>query len=442
MSGYTVLNARSISELPDPEALRGKLAYVNLPVVCLALLRSPNMNFGVFVVTDFTEYANSSYAVGAAHPHLPESFSIGKIYALEWTKVFAITCPLDKVDAIWDKLCQYSSRMQHYDPQDPDRCNFSQEGVIAFINMRVKEYNNATEGWLSRFHVCSRAEMKKSAFKANLKKYHFGSFMERYLAILDKSLYDNLLPSFPIDSYRLPGDLLANTGGVKRPSEDLITQAPKSRTISAAQITFQQQFTQPQAPTEESDEEELPSFTAQGTTPRRTQAPQFTQLAKHNSTKSQVLSSPIGHSKWLQYAVNKVQFSTLCSLALDKAPEVTTYETTCFLASIIPDVNMLFTRPYKRTIKISPIRFTLTGSKNQKVFAELHSEEEINTFFGINEVEEVLPKMEQITRRLKQLAGLQIKIRLQRDLMDLDFGYQKLYWACRTPLVSLSDIWD
>lgn len=428
MSGYTVLNSKSISELPDPEALRGKLAYVNLPVVCLALLRRPDMNFGVLMVTDFTEYANSSYAMGSAHPRLPESFSIGKIQALERTKVFAITCLLDKVDAMWDRLCLYSSRMHHYDPLDETRCNFSQEGVIGFINMRVKEYNYSTEGWLSRLHICNREQMTKSAFKANLRKYYFGSFMERFLGIVDKSLYDNLLPSFPIDSYRKPEDLV--TTGVKRPSDDLITQAPKSRSISAAQITYQQQFTQLPAE-EESDDEELPSFAADDALPQPSQAP-----------KSQIIPITRPQSKWLRHVVNKLAFPSLCSVSLDEAPGFTTFETTCILKNIIPEVGKLFVRPYKRTIKISPIRLVLVGSRDQKLFAELHSEEDINAFFGFLEVEEVLPKIEETLKALRRLVGLQVKVRLQKRLLDLDFGYQKPYWACRTPLTSLAEVWD
>lgn len=430
----TVLNSSSISELPLPEffGTSNKFTYVNLPVVCLALLRRPEWNFGFMLVTDFTEYFHNPYAVGRSPESLPESFSLGNIFALELSKVFAITVPRDKMDLYWRDLCLYSPRMRNYDPQDEKRCNFAQEGIIAMINMRVKLYSMMTEGWLTRIQICNRTEMKKSAFKAHLKKFHFGGFMTRFLKHVDKTLYDTILPSFPIDSYLKPEDIASNgAGGVKRPYDELITQAPKSRSISAAQITFKQQFTQRPAESPEEEEEELPSFGLDHANE--------TQNTNHDNVSSQ---RPAVRNKWLNYSVSRVSFSTISSMSMHDTPEVTMFETTCVLANILPEIDLLFVRPYKRTMKIPPIKLTLTGSKNERIFAELHTESEINKFFGVQEVEEVIPNIERISNKLRQLTGLQIKIRLQKALLNLDFGYQKEYWACRTQLQDLGDVWN
>lgn len=384
------------------------------------------------LITDFTDNFENPFVAGSLPQKVPDTFSIGNIYSLELSKVFPVTVPGKKVEYFWDELCKFSPRMKQYSPYDDTRCNFAQEGVVCSLNMRVKEYALRIEGWLMHLQVCNRAELKKPVFKKFLQGNGFGSFVTRFLQFVDEPLYNRLLPNFPIDAYLNLSDIgkrpertttQTSVESNKRPDDGIITQAPKSRKISAAQVTFQQQFTQ--APVEiPIDEDDEPSSLKVG-----------------DSQVSSDVSNP-SQGKWLKYAVNQVPFSVFVDIPFQEVPEFTSFETTCVLFKIIPDTKLLFIRPYKRTMKVAEFKLVLKGLDGQLAFAEFHHEREIKKFFGVDEVEELIPRMEDVSNQLDALIGLTLKPRLQMALLDLDFGYQKPYWVCRSSLDELSTILD
>ncbi|QRG39840.1 hypothetical protein FDK38_004298 [Candidozyma auris] len=425
------LECKSIAELPSPEHLANdsRLVYTTFPVVCLALCKLPEWNFGFLLVTDFTDNDKNAYAAGRLPQRLPESFSLGDIHALEQQKVFPVTVPASKVDLYWSELCKFSPHMKQYNPRDEMKCNFSEEGVICSLNMRVKEYRGELEGWISTLEVCNRESLNKPTFRNWIKNCGFGNFMARYLAHVDERLYNRLLPNFPIDAYLQPGDFSSEKGGYttskKRHDDELLTQAPKTRKISAAQVTFQQQFTQKQPVERQRVAIQEPCSSSED------------ELTQHSQVST---NGAFQRSQWQDFTVNSVSFSTLASFTVHNIPDATAFETTVLVSEILPDINMLFVRPFKRTIKIQPFKLVLKGKDDKVVLAELHSESELNHFFGIEETEEIINKLDKVSTQLTQLKGSQVRIRLIKSFLNLSYGYRKAYWTCQTPLNELLEI--
>lgn len=267
---------------------------------------------------------------------------------------------------------------------------------------------------------------------------------------------------------------------------DLITQAPpgKVRRLMGAQVMFQQHFTQTeQAESPESgsqdSEEFLDSTQANGNDSERRNDVRGTgngngvnrpgngsgsnALEYENGvsapgngfshrddtdlpigsgrqhptehTNERVLMQHTGSAQqsWSHYSINKVDFATLARVACHSLTVGTIFETNCQIHSVRPPPRQIFIRPFRRTLKIAPIVIYLTqGTDLVKV--ELHTEEEKCKFLGLEETEEAIGKIDELSTRLGRLPGARAKLRLEKRSMTLDFGYERSYWSTSTSL--------
>lgn len=257
---------------------------------------------------------------------------------------------------------------------------------------------------------------------------------------------------------------------------DIITQAPPSkvRRLMGAQVMFQQHFTQTQpAESPESGSQELEEFSdsttqANGNDSERRNdlratgngnginspgngdnAPGTGYFHRADSelrtgsehgysiehSNEQVLIQHTGNTQqsWSHYSINKVDFATLARVACHSLTVGTSFKTKCQIHAVRPLPRQIFIRPFRRTLKIAPIVIYLTqGTDLVKV--ELHTEEEKCKFLGLEETEEAIGKIDELSARLERLPGAQVEMGLEKRSMTLDFGYERSYWSTSTRL--------
>lgn len=488
------IDCASIADLPTGDTISDdkNRIYVTLPLVCLGMFKG-GMKCAFLLVTDFTAQPSSTVFGNLLPLPVLTEYEIGG-QQLDRAKVFSISIAGPYIERCWSELGKFTPNMQRYNYYSTTTNDFSKEGVVALINFRVQQHftqKSKIEGFYSRMTVCNREMLSRPL---NLPKYDDKIFLEmmaRYVQHMNIEHYDHLVRNFPVEKYVQRTVLLgrererqedmrsrreAERGKMEREREhridlkvvksDIITQAPpaKVRRLMGAQVTFQQHFTQrEQVESPESDSNEFFDTTtptngteSEGriTNERReihnghdnevglnpaengsghrgsyggfSSTKQFSEkvLLQHNGTTQQ---------KWSHFSIHKVDFATLARVVCYTLSVGTCFTTTCHIHDIRPRPRQAFVKPFRRTMKIAPITIFLTqGTDLVKV--ELHTEEEKCKFLGLEETEEAIGRIDELTAGLERLVGTQVEIRIEKRTMALDFGYERSYWSSGTSL--------
>lgn len=405
---------------------------MNTPCVVLALCKPPTWNFGFLLITDFTKYPSPNYNKSKTMNNLYSSLRLGTLDNISKDLIFTITVAHHQVQEVWEKLKTFNPNISNYSYEDPERWDLTKEGIISIVNMRIKVFENTTEGFLAHLRECSRTRTKDFLFRRFMKECEFSSFMSRYVKYIDYNLYHTLEPCFPIDVFMKEPEKPSTLPPKRGPDTSLpmITQQPKTRKISAAQVAFRQLISQPEESTEEA---------TQSSWAGNSQDLGFTPTQKPHRTLH--LDPSQGMERWLTYMMNTIHFPDIVSIALNAIPDHTSFETTARILCIRPPPESIFLKPFKRTLKIAEFSLVLGADATAgNLVVEFHHESEITSFFGVEEIEELLDVIDGLTDELVALQSNEVTVRIQKRTACLDFGFKKAYWGCGSRLADLHQV--
>lgn len=109
------------------------------------------------------------------------------------------------------------------------------------------------------------------------------------------------------------------------------------------------------------------------------------------------------------------------------------YKVTAKIQAIIPDTIII--KPFGRTLKIGDFKFVLIDGGAQ-INVEFHTEAEMCTFFGLEEVEQTLARLQEILQ-LQNLLHTQRSFVLHRKTLPIKSGYIYSYWTTTTTFSEL-----
>lgn len=434
MSGNKEVKCESLASLPPMDTLSAHRIWVTLPVVVLAVLKPPTWLFGFLLVTDFTSVFDSAFYKDSVPASVPTDFTVGA-YKVPRSQIFTISVRSDTADAAWKQLAKFSPRVQEkYDYRDAEKCVVASEGIVCYVNFLVKTYRGCIEGFLGKITAYTRQALDSPTHAAYFEEKDIVKFMRRYCRHVLPPLYWSLKQLLPIENFMAepmrpaPPPLLLLR---HRQHDDLLTQAqaPKRR-VTGPQVTFRQISSQ--AVAEMAAPKPAP-IAAMGTTNTAIAAPND---AAENLLTSNGIARDPGTTPHLlvsqaAFRVSPCDFLALCRTPCHTVDEGSRFRTHCAVVLVPLDV---FIKPFMRTVKVRPVRMVLgTG---ESVAAEIHNED-VCTFFGVAEIEELINDISGHGARLRSLEGKSVHVEVERKSLVMVLGQHFPYWACRSTLAEL-----
>lgn len=388
---------------------------VTLPVMVLAMVKQPNWGFGFLLVTDFTDFENSTYNRKIAVPSsLPDTFTVGG-RVLRRSQIFSILLKAALLDGYWQALLRFSPRMRAYNYMDERLGVIAQEGVVAMVSFRVKSYRGTIEGFMSHLHVATRAVLGSRSLAAEFSGQGLDTFMRRYMDYIDADLYDRLVAVFPIEKY------------MRRPMK-------RERQIGTEQDNGSKDGNQ----NGREEENQNGNFTDHATANNAAGIEQGKAQVKEKSTDRENSPHLSGvRPVFAHPSHGSMPFLHWRALLPADIALGTSIQTSGFLQSLDPHV---FVKPFRRTLKLAPLRFTLTANSTLRAcaYVEILSDAEWCAFLGISEIEETIENVLKLTSRLESMKGRILLLVVERRLVSLSHGYSRPYWGLASSLEDLT----
>lgn len=448
-------SSASMSQATSPQSIAAlqkmidvkNSTYVKLPVVVLGMLRNPGWGFGFLLVTDFTDLECSLYNRNVSVPSsLHQDIYVGG-KQLRDSQIMSISIKADSLDGIWRSISSFSPHMGTYNYADETLGIFAAEGVVANVSFRAKIFRGCVDGFLSYVRVATRSSLGAPSIAKEFEP-NLAQLMERYTDYIDARLYDRLMPVFPVEKYmRRPGAKRVKTEQDRKQRAEMeraraqverarvekvrpaVAPAPSQGSVPARILapTVSTPVSAPAPapiaapPTASPGAPILPSSAVPSAAPV-TPSPSFT---------PPLSLTPRGHTA-------AAPFPSWCTLDPALVAEGARFRIAAHVAHLDPDARV-FVKPFRRTLKLAPLRLALAAHSSlaARAHVEISSESEWCAFLAIDEIEETLDQLPQLSARLALLPGREVLLVVERRLSRLDFGYSRPYWGLVSMLTDL-----
>lgn len=379
---------------------------VSFPALCLAYCRPLGHPFGFLLVTDFTDLSEGMFM----NNKLPEPFRNTREFkignkSIDPLKVFSVNVLSEREIQCWLYLKQHYKLLEMYSLQSGD--SFAHEGIICVITMKVQRFNGKIEGFFSHIKACTRESLQNTKSTLPMSCDYTG-FLRRYVRYVDDDFVQQLKKRYPIEHFFSHEERIVVDSQPPRKRQNEASREPQKRL--QAKGAFKQHLLQPTDGTQEPME----------------------RLATPVSSSSEESKSPKRYTAYSEYHTNTVSLHTLAKLH-PSAVRGCHFETLCRIKQVCPEATQLFVKPFRRTFKVAGFRLILVQAA-AVVSVELHEEEDVCHFFGVDEVEELLENIDGCARALQNICGKQRTVRVAARAIEFDSGYTMPYWGCDSTL--------
>lgn len=451
-----LISCASIADLPRVLTIRrGVKQYVTLPVMLLAVQQ---LRMGVLLVTDFTENPELAVAQGQGLQIMPSEFMFGDT-PLNNRQLLLVGIPSERLKSLWKQLVTLDPGVAS--PRNEDTSNILRFGFIAILNFRVQEYRGCLEGFCGNITVCTDSLWREAT--ADVPRDVTSDFLRRVATNIDGRTRGRMSRHFPVE--HLPPTVARDmnpTPAKRSVSANLQTQLPKVRRLEPREAVYQQQVSQVRTRPIEKDtvpseldaapemEAVVPAMAAgaPGTAPTgaaqaRNHGAGVRPHPPNARAQNQQVVPVVGPLQWqirfwAANTVNRVDLGVLAQLQPHLVPLATRFEVQATIAHITPGADMVFVKPYGRTLKFAATKMTLTSEGHTCVVAELHTENEACAFFELEEIEEAMGRLGPFVRALQTVQNRAVVMRVESRGLPMCLGQIRPYWGVQLNLRELT----
>lgn len=431
----SIANIPSIEEISSNEAVKYK---VTLPVYCLSLFKScswkPNAP-GILYVTDFTTYPYTAFNNQVLPHNIKLNFHLNADTngRLESEKVLSINVPNYLMEKVSKELRRTTTNMNDYDFNNPDNCQFEQEGIFSRAVFSLKLYRGAVEGNLISLTTLD---------KENIPSFYsddpsIDNLVVRFMNYSNAEAIRHISRHFPISDFMSP------TSTNKRSNYQM---GPQSTQRSDERPTKIQRMPQGTALAfhQHKDLDDTQRPITANTLPNASDDMPSSFYQSQNGTSF----ANSGFSSLDEFLVNKITISKLKMIPFTM-PEIkkeALFEVAGYIRGVMPSDPFII-KPYKRTLKVASFKIIITDDLHHSILSthntlqiEFNTEKEICDFLLVDEVEEIYDKMVQIQKailRLKSNNATLKNLRVKRCASAASQVVLRPYW---TSLTNLNDL--